>query len=352
MRAHPRFLEERAEPTDVTAVPGDLGALPRGRRRRDARRLRLLVLTPVRPASTSTGEDRLTVAVLPSVVPAGVAGIAITVAGTNFHPGGGDDGADEPAIVCVFAGVEGLSAIVPAPRRRRGRLVRRPVQPLALGVRQRRPERERGRGCLFFRGGAGGEVLAFTAPGALRSVVGSRTWARGDAARTSRARTAPRDALGRAAAGDAFPCGWRALDGEYGESPGAYVSSAVRTCETSPRFPSDAGATRRGMHHEPATVWVVATLDAAHPLRPKPKNEGESESGPNAGAGDAETEARPAAAFGAASLSLALAEPPAVTRAFFRTLSRPREGQPWRSPRAARSGTKTSPWHLEAPGRG
>ena len=103
---------------------------------------------------------------------------------------------------------------------------------------------------------------------------------------------APRDALGRAAAGDAFPCGWRALDGEYGESPGAYVSSAVRTCETSPRFPSDAGATRRGMHHEPATVWVVATLDAAHPLRPKPKNEGESESGPNAGAGDAERRRR------------------------------------------------------------
>ena len=63
----------------------------------------LLVLTLVRPASTSTGEDRLTAAVLPSVVPAGVAGIAITVAGTNFHPGGGDDGADEPAIVCVFA---------------------------------------------------------------------------------------------------------------------------------------------------------------------------------------------------------------------------------------------------------
>ena len=48
------------------------------------------------------------------MVPAGVAGIAITVAGTNFHPGGGDDGADEPAIVCVFAGVEGPSAIVPA----------------------------------------------------------------------------------------------------------------------------------------------------------------------------------------------------------------------------------------------
>ena len=281
----------------------------------------LLVLTLVRPASTSTGEDRLTVAVLPSVVPAGVAGIAITVAGTNFHPGGGDDGADEPAIVCVFAGVEGPSAIVPA------RLVAGggascdvPFNPSPSGFVSVGLSGNGGVDAKFFRGGAGGEVLAFTAPGALR-VVGSRTWARGDAAHFAGADMAPRDALGRAAAGDACPCGWRALDGEYGESPGAYVSSAVRTCETSPRFPSDAGATRRGMHHEPATVWVVATLDAAHPLRPKPKNEGESESGPNAGAGDAETEARPAAAFGAASLSLALAEPPAVTRVFPNTVA-------------------------------
>ena len=281
----------------------------------------LLVLTLVRPASTSTGEDRLTVAVLPSVVPAGVAGIAITVAGTNFHPGGGDDGADEPAIVCVFAGVEGPSAIVPA------RLVAGggascdvPFNPSPSGFVSVGLSGNGGVDAKFFRGGAGGEVLAFTAPGALRSVVGSRTWARGDAAHFAGADMAPRDALGRAAPGDAFPCGWLALDGEYGESPGAFVSSAVRTCETSPRFPSDAGATHaRGMHHEPAPVWVVATLDAAHPLRPKPKNEGESLS--NAGAGDAETETRPAAAFGAASLSLALAEPPAVTRVFPSTVA-------------------------------
>lgn len=268
----------------------------------------LLVLTLVRPASTSTGEDRLTAAVLPSVVPAGVAGIAITVAGTNFHPGGGDDGADEPAIVCVFAGVEGPSAIVPA------RLVAGggascdvPFNPSPSGFVSVGLSGNGGVDAKFFRGGAGGEVLAFTAPGALRSVVGSRTWARGDAAHFAGADMAPRDALGRAAAGDAFPCGWRALDGEYGESPGAFVSSAVRVCETSPRFPSDAGATR-----------VVATLDAAHPLPgavrggASAKNEGES--GPSAGAGDAEAEARPAAALGAASLSLALAEPPAVTR--------------------------------------
>ena len=281
----------------------------------------LLVLTLVRPASTSTGEDRLTVAVLPSVVPAGVAGIAITVAGTNFHPGGGDDGADEPAIVCVFAGVEGPSAIIPA------RLVAGggascdvPFNPSPSGFVSVGLSGNGGVDAKFFRGGAGGEVLAFTAPGALRSVVGSRTWARGDAAHFAGADMAPRDALGRAAPGDAFPCGWLALDGEYGESPGAFVSSAVRTCETSPRFPSDAGATHaRGMHHEPAPVWVVATLDAAHPLRPKPKNEGESLS--NAGAGDAETETRPAAAFGAASLSLALAEPPAVTRVFPSTVA-------------------------------
>ena len=275
----------------------------------------LLVLTLVRPASTSTGEDRLTAAVLPSVVPAGVAGIAITVAGTNFHPGGGDDGADEPAIVCVFAGVEGPSAIVPA------RLVAGggascdvPFNPSPSGFVSVGLSGNGGVDAKFFRGGAGGEVLAFTAPGALRSVVGSRTWARGDAAHFAGADMAPRDALGRAAAGDAFPCGWRALDGEYGESPGAFVSSAVRVCETSPRFPSDAGATR----FVRAPARVVATLDAAHPLPgavrggASAKNEGES--GPSAGAGDAEAEARPAAALGAASLSLALAEPPAVTR--------------------------------------
>ena len=276
----------------------------------------LLVLTLVRPASTSTGEDRLTAAVLPSVVPAGVAGIAITVAGTNFHPGGGDDGADEPAIVCVFAGVEGPSAIVPA------RLVAGggascdvPFNPSPSGFVSVGLSGNGGVDAKFFRGGAGGEVLAFTAPGALRSVVGSRTWARGDAAHFAGADMAPRDALGRAAAGDAFPCGWRALDGEYGESPGAFVSSAVRVCETSPRFPSDAGATR----FVRAPARVVATLDAAHPppgaVRfggASAKNEGES--GPSAGAGDAEAEARPAAALGAASLSLALAEPPAVTR--------------------------------------
>ena len=279
----------------------------------------LLVLTLVRPASTSTGEDRLTAAVLPSVVPAGVAGIAITVAGTNFHPGGGDDGADEPAIVCVFAGVEGPSAIVPA------RLVAGggascdvPFNPSPSGFVSVGLSGNGGVDAKFFRGGAGGEVLAFTAPGALRSVVGSRTWARGDAAHFAGADMAPRDALGRAAPGDAFPCGWRALDGEYGESPGAFVSSAVRVCETSPRFPSDAGATRQGINHEPAPARVVATLDAAHPLPgavrggASAKNEGES--GPSAGAGDAEAEARPAAALGAASLSLALAEPPAVTR--------------------------------------
>ena len=192
----------------------------------------LLVLTLVRPASTSTGEDRLTAAVLPSVVPAGVAGIAITVAGTNFHPGGGDDGADEPAIVCVFAGVEGPSAIVPA------RLVAGggascdvPFNPSPSGFVSVGLSGNGGVDAKFFRGGAGGEVLAFTAPGALRSVVGSRTWARGDAAHFAGADMAPRDALGSAAAGDAFPCGWRALDGEYGESPGAFVSSAVRVCD-------------------------------------------------------------------------------------------------------------------------
>ena len=279
----------------------------------------LLVLSMARPANSSTGEDRLTAAVLPSVVPAGVAGIAITVAGTNFHPGGGDDGADEPAIVCVFAGVDGPSAIVPA------RLIVNgaascdvPFNPSPSGFVSVGLSGNGGVDAKFFRGGAGGEVLAFTAPGALRSVVGSRTWARGDAAHFAGADMAPRDALGSAAAGDAFPCGWRALDGEYGESPGAFVSSAVRVCETSPRFPSDAGATRRGMNHEPAPARVVATLDAAHPLPgavrggASAKNEGES--GPSAGAGDAEAEARPAAALGAASLSLALAEPPAVTR--------------------------------------
>lgn len=275
----------------------------------------LLVLTLVRPASTSTGEDRLTAAVLPSVVPAGVAGIAITVAGTNFHPGGGDDGADEPAIVCVFAGVEGPSAIVPA------RLVAGggascdvPFNPSPSGFVSVGLSGNGGVDAKFFRGGAGGEVLAFTAPGALRSVVGSRTWARGDAAHFAGADMAPRDALGRAAAGDAFPCGWRALDGEYGESPGAFVSSAVRVCETSPRFPSDAGATR----FVRAPARVVATLDAAHPppgaVRGGASAKNEGESGPSAGAGDAEAEARPAAALGAASLSLALAEPPAVTR--------------------------------------
>ena len=275
----------------------------------------LLVLTLVRPASTSTGEDRLTAAVLPSVVPAGVAGIAITVAGTNFHPGGGDDGADEPAIVCVFAGVEGPSAIVPA------RLVAGggascdvPFNPSPSGFVSVGLSGNGGVDAKFFRGGAGGEVLAFTAPGALRSVVGSRTWARSDAAHFAGADMAPRDALGRAAAGDPFPCGWRALDGEYGESPGAFVSSAVRVCETSPRFPSDAGATR----FVRAPARVVATLDAAHPppgaVRGGASAKNEGESGPSAGAGDAEAEARPAAALGAASLSLALAEPPAVTR--------------------------------------
>ena len=161
----------------------------------------LLVLSMARPANSSTGEDRLTAAVLPSVVPAGVAGIAVTVAGTNFHPGGGDDdGADEPAIVCVFAGVDGPSAIVPA------RLIVNgaascdvPFNPSPSGFVSVGLSANGGVDAKFFRGGAGGEVLAFAAPGALRSVVGSRTWARGDAAHFVGADMAPRDALGAAA---------------------------------------------------------------------------------------------------------------------------------------------------------
>ena len=280
----------------------------------------LLVLSMARPANSSTGEDRLTAAVLPSVVPAGVAGIAVTVAGTNFHPGGGDDdGADEPAIVCVFAGVDGPSAIVPA------RLIVNgaascdvPFNPSPSGFVSVGLSANGGVDAKFFRGGAGGEVLAFAAPGALRSVVGSRTWARGDAAHFVGADMAPRDALGAAAAGDPFPCGWRALDGESGESPGAFVSTAVRTCETSPRFSEsrDAAADdahRRPSGYEPRPVRVVATLDAARlPLRAP----GSASGGGDAAArdGDGEAEARPAASLGGAgSLTLELAEPPAIT---------------------------------------
>lgn len=280
----------------------------------------LLVLCMARPASTSTGEDRLTAAVLPSVVPAGVAGIAITVAGTNFHPDAGDDGADAPAIVCVFAGVDGPSAIVPA------RIVAGggascdvPFNPSPSGFVSVGLSGNGGVDAKFFRGGAGGEVLAFAAPGALRSVLGSRTWARGDAAHFAGADMAPRDALGRAAPGDAFPCGWRAMDGELGESPGTFVSTAVRVCETSPRFSGDAAATRRPFGYEPPPVRVAATLDATHArthgsggASSKDETEmGPSELGRDA---DADPETRSAAALGAASLALALAEPPLVTR--------------------------------------
>lgn len=284
----------------------------------------LLVLCMARPASTSTGEDRLTAAVLPSVVPAGVAGIAITVAGTNFHPDAGDDGADAPAIVCVFAGVDGPSAIVPA------RIVAGggascdvPFNPPPSGFVSVGLSGNGGVDAKFFRGGAGGEVLAFAAPGALRSVLGSRTWARGDAAHFAGADMAPRDALGRAAPGDAFPCGWRAMDGELGESPGAFVSTAVRVCELSPRFSETLAAisSRRPSGYEPPPVRVAATLDATHArthgsgalLSSKDETEmGPSELGMSSADADAET--RSAAALGAASLAIEIAEPPLVTR--------------------------------------
>ena len=270
----------------------------------------LLVLSMARPANTSNGEDRLTAAVLPSVVPAGVAGVAITVAGINFHPDGGDDGADKPAIVCVFAGVDGPSAIVPA------RLVVNgaascdvPFNPSPSGFVSVGLSANGGVDAKFFRGGAGGEVLAFAAPGALRSVVGSRTWARGDAAHFAGADMAPRGALGAAAPGDAFPCAWLAIDGESGESPGAFVSTAVRTCETSLRFESrdaDDGH-RRPFGYEPGPVRVVAALNAAHLPTQAPGDA-------TARDGDADAEARPSPALGAAaSLTLELAEPPAVT---------------------------------------
>jgi hypothetical protein len=259
------------------------------------------MLAMVRPASTSTGEDQLTAAVLPSVVPAGVAGITITVAGTNFHPGGDGDPADALSIACVFAGIDGPNAIVPA------RLVTGggascevPYNPSPSGFISVGLSANKGVDARFFRGAAGGEVLAFSAPGDLRSTVGPRTWARGDAVHLTGADMAPRDAGGYAVVGASFPCGWRTSSGVSGESPGVFASTAVRVCEVSPSF---AGPDA----HLP--MRLGATLDVAHRrhgvrgggVRVEPSERSEAD------------ERRGGVSSGAAALAIALAEPPELT---------------------------------------
>lgn len=253
-----------------------------------------LVLVPL--ASTSQGEDRLTAAVIPPVVPAGVGGIAITVVGTNFHPGDGDDAF---AIVCVFAGVGGPNAIVPA------RIVSGggascdvPHNPSPSGFVSVGLSGNGGVDARFFRGEAGGQVLAFAAPGVLRSTVGPRTSARGDALHFQGTDMAPPDTGGHAVVGASYPCGWQTADGDFGESPGAFVSTAVRVCETSP-FIAGAGETY--------PTRIVATLDVQH------KRSGVRGAQQTLEFAKNETDEARDATTGAVALAVVLAEPPVVT---------------------------------------
>jgi hypothetical protein len=279
---------------------------PRGARGAAAWLVSLLVfIAAVLPVSTSTGEDLLTASVIPGVVPAGVAGITVTVVGTNFVPA--DDATGALSIVCVFSGVDGPNSVVPA------RVVAGsgvscvvPYNPPPSGFVSLGLSGNGGVDAKFFRDGAGGGVLAFAASGALRSVVGPKTWAFGDAVMFTGTDLAPMAYGGIAVVGASFPCGWRdAATGDGGESPGAFVSTAIRVCETSPPFLANAPGDTHG------AMRVVATLDLGH-RRSGVRGVVSLQKAESAKTAN-ETDATRDAVTGAAALAVVIADPPLVT---------------------------------------